>query len=170
MFESTDPHFKDALVWHVRRPNQVPHWKGLYRIFEKETWVVIIVLSIAVALLLWRMSCLSEETSYETLVKSLTHVWAVVLGVSLPEQPRASQTRLLYLIWVIYCLHINAVYLSFLTSFLINPEFEKQVRTVDELVRSKLDFGYHSGFDRYFDSTDKILSRRIHCAGVGDDF
>lgn len=168
MFESTDPHFKDPLVRHVRRPNQVPHCTGF---FEKETWVVIIVLSIAVALLLWRMSCLSEETSYETLVKSLTHVWAVVLGVSLPEQPRASQTRLLYLIWVIYCLHINAVYLSFLTSFLINPGFEKQVRTVDELVRSKLDFGCHSGFDRYFnDSTDTILSRRSHCAGVGDDF
>ncbi|KDR13726.1 hypothetical protein L798_12457 [Zootermopsis nevadensis] len=37
VLECTDPHLKDSLVWHVRRPNQVPQRKGLYRSFEKET-------------------------------------------------------------------------------------------------------------------------------------
>jgi hypothetical protein len=174
VFECTAPYLKDPLVWHVPRAKQVQHWKGLYRVFEKETWVVILVLSIAVALLLWRMGCLSKETSYATLTKSLSHVWAVMLGVSVPELPRAYKPRLLFVIWVIYCLHINAVYLSFLTGFLINPGFEHQVQTVDELVRSKFDYGYNSGFDRYFnDSTDqilvKILSHRKHCDGDGGD-
>jgi hypothetical protein len=174
VFDCTVTYLKDTLVWHVPRAKQVPHWKGLYGVFNKKTWVVILVLSIAVALLLWRMGCLSKETSYVTVVKCLSQVWAIMLGVSVPEMPRASNLRLLFLIWVIYCLHINAIYLSFLTSFLINPGFEHQVRTVEELVQSKLDYGYHSGFDKYFnDSTDKILvkilSRRKHCDRDGDD-
>jgi hypothetical protein len=174
VFECTATYLKDTLVWHVPRAKQVPHWEGLYRVFEKETWAVIFGLGIAVALLLWYMGFLSKETSYETLTKSLSHVWAVVLGVSVPKLPRAFKPRLLFLFWVIYCLHINAVYLSFLTSFIINPGFEHQVRTVDELVRSKLNYGYHSGFDKYFNDTSDqtlvtILSRRKHCDGDGSD-
>jgi hypothetical protein len=174
VFECTITYLKDRLVWHVPRAKQVAQWKGFYKVFEKETWLVILAVSIVVALLLWCMGCISKEMSYKTLAESMSHVWAVILGISVPEQPRATRPRLLFLFWVIYCLHMNAVYLSFLTSFLINPGFEHQVRTVEELVRSNLDYGYHSGFDKYFnDSTDqilvKILSRRKHCEGDGED-
>jgi hypothetical protein len=174
IFECTTPYLKDRLVWHVPRAKQVPNWKGLYRVFQMDTWMVIVVISITVALLLWRLSIISHETSYATLVTSLSHVWAVMLGVSAPGMPRASRPRLLFLIWVIYCLHIDALYLSFLTSFMINPGYEHQVRDVEELVQSKLDYGYHAGFDKYFkDSTDQILvtilSRRKHCDGDGEE-
>jgi hypothetical protein len=174
VFDCTITYLKDRLVWHVPRARQVAQWKAFYRMFGKETWEVIIVVAIVVALLLWLMGHIAKEASYSALAKSLSHVWAVILGISVPEQPRASRLRLLFLFWVIYCLHMNAVYLSFLTSFLINPGFERQVRNVQELVRSNLDYGYHAGFDRYFnDSTDqilvKILSRRKHCEGDGED-
>ncbi|PNF27931.1 hypothetical protein B7P43_G00893 [Cryptotermes secundus] len=174
VFECTITYLKDRLVWHVPRARQVAQWKGVYRVFEKETWMVIFVVSIMVALLLWRMGNICKETSYSALAKSLSHVWAINLGISVPKQPRAFRPRLLFLFWVIYCLHMNAVYLSFLTSFLINPGFERQVRTVEELVKSNLHYGYHSGFDKYFnDSTDeilvKILSRRKHCEGDGEE-
>lgn len=174
VFECTITYLKERLVWHVPRARQVAQWKGFYRVFEKETWMVILVVSIMVALLLWRMGRIYKETPYSAFSKSLSHVWAMILGISVPKQPRVSRPRLLFLFWVIYCLHMNAVYLSFLTSFLINPGLEHQVRNVEELVESNLDYGYHSIFDRYFnDSTDqilvRILSRRKHCDGDGED-
>jgi hypothetical protein len=165
---------KERLVWHVPRARQVAQWKGFYRVFEKDTWMVILVVDIMVAVLLWRMGRIYKETSYSALAKSLSHVWATTLGISVSKQPRASRPRLLFLFWVIYCLHMNAVYLSFLTSFLVNPGFERQVRTVEELVTSDLEYGFHSVFDKYFnDSTDqilvKILSRRKHCDGDAEE-
>lgn len=174
LFECTITYLKDRLVWYVPRARQVAQWKGFYRVFEKETWMVILTVNIMVALLLWRMGRIYKETSYSSLAKSLSHVWAMILGISVPEQPRASRPRLLFLFWIIYCLHMNAVYLSFLNSFLIKPGFERQIRTVEELVRSNLDYGFHSVFDKYFiDSTDKILvkilSRRKHCEGDGEE-
>jgi hypothetical protein len=173
LFECTRAYLKDRLVWHVPRAKQVAQWKGFYRVFDKGTWAVIIIVTITVALLLWHMGRTAKGTSYSALAKRLSHVWASSLGIAVPEQTHALRPRLLLMFWMIYCLHMNAVYLSFLTSFLINPGFERQVRSVDELVKSNLDYGYHAGFDKYFnDSSDeilmKILSRRKHCEGDGE--
>jgi hypothetical protein len=51
--------------------------------------------------------------------------------------------RVVFLAWVLYSLAINTVYQTFLTSFLVNPGFEKQISTEDEILSSGIKFGYH---------------------------
>lgn len=90
----------------------------------------------------------------------------------MPEMPRTTRLRVLFLLRLFYCLHINIVYLTFLTTFLIQPGFEHQIQNVEELVESDVEYGFHEGFDKYFnDSTDeilvKMLKNRKDCAANG---
>ncbi|PSN30225.1 Ionotropic receptor 568 [Blattella germanica] len=171
-FDCTIPHFRDGLVWHVPRPKQIPNWESIYRVFTINTWLLFLVICIAVAFLLWGLGKTEEDSYFITLDRSLSHMWATILSVSVPRLPLTPRLRFLFVIWVIYGLHIDLLYLSFLTTFLINPGYERQVQNVIELVHSKLKYGYHEGFDKYFDdTTDEILTtirkHRIHCEGDG---
>lgn len=81
----------------------------------------------------------------------------------MPDMPRTTRLRVLFLLWLFYRRHIDIVYLTFLTTFLIQPGFEYQIQNVEELVESDVEYGFHEGFDKYFnDSTDEILVKMIN--------
>lgn len=177
LFECTVPYFENYFVWHLPRAKEVAKWKSLFLVFEMPTWLAFVAVCLAVVLLLWRMARSSradpsETSTYANIGKCSSSVWASLLGVSVPEMPRTTRLRVLYLLWLFYCLHINIVYLSFLTTFLIQPGFEHQIQNVEELVESDVEYGFHEGFGKYFnDSTDeilvKMLNNRKDCAAVG---
>jgi len=48
--------------------------------------------------------------------------------------------------WVIYSLAVSTVFQTFVSSFLVDPGLEKQIRTVDDILRS----GFHYGTPRTF--------------------
>jgi hypothetical protein len=177
VFECTDTFFQSDLVWHLPRAEQIAKWKSLIRVFKPITWIAFLAACVTVTLLLWRMARSknadrSETPAYANFSKCFSNVWAVVLGVSVSEMPHTSRPRVLFLIWLFYCLHMNIVYLSFLTTFMIHPGFEHQIQNVEELVDSDMEYGYHMGYDKYFkDPTDavlmKILNHRKHCDSGG---
>lgn len=95
-----------------------------------------------------------------------------MLGVSVTEMPRTTWLRLVFLLWLFYRLHINTVYFTSLTTFLIWPGFEHQIQNVEELVESDVQYGFHEGYDKYFnDSIEeifmKMLNNRKDCAADG---
>ncbi|KAJ9575152.1 hypothetical protein L9F63_009354 [Diploptera punctata] len=172
VFDCTSPYLKDRLIWHVARPLQIPQWQGIYRVFKTYMWITILIICVVVTILMWLMGLSEKEVYFHKLDQSFSHMWASFLGVSVPCLPKSPKLRTLFFIWVIYCLHINILYLSFLTSFMINPGSEHQVSSVEELIHSTLQYGYHNGFDKYFnDPTDNlmvtILNHRKHCEGDG---
>jgi hypothetical protein len=177
VFECTVTYFESYLVWHLPRAKEVAKWKSLFLVFELNTWLAFVAACVAVVLLLWRMTRSnsvdpSEISTYANISKCFSSVWAAVLGVSVPEMPRTTRLRVLFLLWLFYCLHINIVYLTFLTTFLIHPGFEHQIQSVEELVESEVEYGFHEGYDKYFnDSTDqilvKMLNNRKDCAANG---
>ena len=168
VFECTVPYFENYFVWHLPRAKEVAKWKSLFLVFELTTWLAFVAVCVAVILLLWRMARTSradpsETSTYANISKCSSSVWAALLGVSVPEMPRKTRLRLLFLLWLFYCLHIDIVYLTFLTTFLIQPGFEHQIQTVEELVESDVEYGFHKGFDKYFnDSTDEILVKMLN--------
>jgi hypothetical protein len=168
IFECTVPYFEHCFVWHVPRAKEVAKWKSLFLVFDLTTWLAFVAVCVAVVLLLWRMASSSradpsENSTYANIGTCSSSVWAALLGVSVPQMPRTTRLRILFLLWLFYCLHINIVYLTFLTTFLIQPGFEHQIEKVEELVESDVEYGFHEGFDKYFnDSTDKILVKMLN--------
>lgn len=177
VFECTNSYIENYSFWNLPRSEEVAKWKGVFRVFKPTTWLAFGAVCFAVVLLLWRIArnnnaVSSHTSSYANFCKCFLNVWAVVLGVSASEMPRTSRLRSLFLIWLFYCLHMDTVYLSYLTTFMIHSGYEHQIQNVEELVDSDMEYGYNKGFDKYFnDLTDptmvKMLRHRKHCDGYG---
>jgi len=55
--------------------------------------------------------------------------------------PRGLRFRLLFFVFVLYCFAISTVFQTFLTSFLVDPGFESQLTSLDEILDSGIEFG-----------------------------
>jgi hypothetical protein len=70
-----------------------------------------------------------------------------------------------------YCLAMSTVFQAFFTSYLVDPGYQKQLTTLEEILESGIEFGYLPAFDRFYsDSSDwrhmELLSRREKCSNV----
>jgi hypothetical protein len=171
-FECTVPYFQSRLVWYVPRAKPIAKWRSVFLVFKPSMWLAFTAACMAVILLLWRVSRRStgrsETQSYSSFSKCVSNVWAAVLGVSVPQMPRTTVVRVLFLLWLFYSLHINIAYVSFLTTFMINPGSEHQIQNLEELANSGLKYGYHEGYDTHFNDTtdatsENILRHRTRC-------
>jgi uncharacterized protein YihD (DUF1040 family) len=167
VFECTVTYLETHFIWHIPRAKEIAKWKGLFLVFKLTTWLAFVAVCAAVVVLLWGMARSnradpSETSTYANIGKCFSSVWAALLGVSVPEMPRTNTLRVLFLLWLFYCLHINIVYLTFLATFLMQPGFEHQIQSAEELVESDVEYGFHKGFDKYFnDLTDEILVKML---------
>jgi hypothetical protein len=176
-FECTVPYFESRLVWYVPRAKQIAKWRSVFLVFKPSMWLAFIATCMSVILLLWRLSrrdtgC-PETQSYSSFSKCVSNVWAVVLGVSVP-QPRTTAVRVLFLLCLFYSLHINIAFVSFLTTFMINPGSEHQIQNLEELANSGVKYGYHEDYDTHFNDTadatsENILRHRKRCGSIGNN-
>jgi hypothetical protein len=65
------------------------------------------------------------------------------MAVSVPQHPTASSLRVYFLLYVCFCLAISTVFQAFFVSFLVEPNYEKQIETLDDLLHSDVVFGDH---------------------------
>jgi hypothetical protein len=103
---------------------------------------------------------------------AFTYVWTFILGVSVSSLPRTTPLRVFFSAWVCYSLAINTLFQAHLTTFLVDPGFEKLITNIEEIFTSGFKYGL---FSSYFyrncnDKTDpkavEILENRIDCDGV----
>jgi hypothetical protein len=86
--------------------------------------------------------------------------------------PRTTPVRLFFYSWICFSLAINTVFQAYLTTFLIDPGFEKSITSLKQLISSGIKYGYMSSiFDpRFNDSTDQdskqILENRVDCSNL----
>jgi hypothetical protein len=87
------------------------------------------------------------KLSYGNIIKCITYSWAVLLGVAVPEIPRNVPLRLLFTFWVSYCLAVNTVFQTFVTSYLVDPGMLKQIKSFDEIHETGMKYGFYPGLD-----------------------
>jgi hypothetical protein len=131
--------------WYVPCYIKYHRWSSIFRILSVELWIVLIISIVFAAILttlIGRYSCTSEWQSYKTLKSSFTHLWAVILGVSVSTMPRTPSLRSLFLAWVCFSLAFNTVFQEFLTTFIIDPGYKPPIRNMDEVFASGIKFAY----------------------------
>jgi hypothetical protein len=158
-------------VWYVPCPVKFPGWKSIFRIFSLSGWLSIILaatLAVVVTVFLARFA-VKEYESFRHFMNAILDVWALILGVSVSSLPRSTPLRLFFTAWVCYSLAINTVFQAYLTTFLVDPGFERSITSVEEVFTSGTKYGFSSiFFDHNFnDTTDpkavEILENRIDC-------
>lgn len=167
-----DPSFsyhETKYTWYVPCARPLPRLYSISRIFSASVWAVVFVVIFAVSVVIWCLANRSLETStYTSISNDLYNVWAIAMGVCVTEMPRTCRLRLIIFSWMCHCFAINAVFQTFLTSYLVDPGYDKQIRTLEELIDSGLKFGFRPEFDVYYQNSNyeihkELMSRKEHC-------
>jgi hypothetical protein len=160
--------------WYVPCPVKFPRWKSIFRVFSASLWLTLFLSTLLANFMIVFLAKFrnTEYKSFKRFVNAITDVWAVIIGISVSVMPRTTPVRLFFFSWICYSLAINTVFQAYLTTFLVDPGFEKSINTVEELVSSGIKYGFTPyPFDQLFNDetylySKKILDNRVHCSGV----
>ncbi|GFG39322.1 hypothetical protein Cfor_05827 [Coptotermes formosanus] len=165
IMDATKTYYRDDWLWWVPCAKKVPRWKSISMVFLPETWIILFLSIIsAVLVILGLVTCEpTEGRTYRNCVNCASSVWATVLGVSTPYMPRTTPIRIFLVSWIWYCLAINVIFQTLLTTFLIEPGLQHQMNSIEEILTSKVKYGYNEWFDIFVrDSADEISKTILH--------
>jgi hypothetical protein len=141
----TVPYIFDALKWYVPCSKPALRWNKLMDMFTPSVWYSMTVV-ILTSFVFWGTSnslarSVQESHCYRTVQYSAYNIWSAFMGVSVPQFPRTSKLRLLFLLYMCYCFAMNTVFQALFTSFLVSPGYVKQITSCEELEHSHLIHG-----------------------------
>jgi len=143
--DNTNSYITSRIRCYVPCSVKYPRWSSIFRIHSVELWLVVIISIVIAAIsttLVGRYFCTSEWQSYKTVKSSFTHIWSVILGVSVSTMPRTPSLRSLFFAWVCFFLAFSTVFQAFLTTFIIEPGNKPPIRNMDELLASGMKLAY----------------------------
>ena len=173
--DTTTSYIMRRLRWYVPCSFKYPRWSSIYRIFSAQLWVCLIlsmaVISSTISLIARYGRTYSKSPDYWSMTKSLTCVWAVILGVTAPALPHKASVQAVFLAWLFFSLAVNNIFQTFLTTFLTRSGYEPPIHNIDQMLASKIKHGYHPDLDYFYDITDDVDSHiiqenRILCPNV----
>lgn len=134
-------------AWYVPLAETYPRWASMSRVFSTTTWLIGF-LSILVASFVLRLTAaisrVEEPPKYQSVVQCLTYAWSALLGIGVGEMPRSLSLRSVFLSWIIYCLCVNTVFQMYVTSYLVDPGFQHQVDSFEELEESQYELLFNT--------------------------
>jgi hypothetical protein len=137
--DATHAYVYTSFKCFVPCPRPLPITEGVTRVFMPSVWLAMFLVLILTAVLLWVTAKITldtnsvEATFYKTLHQCFYTAWAVFLGISAPLIPTNYQLRVFFLIFVWYCFAMNTIFQAFFISYLIQPEYEKEIKTREDL-------------------------------------
>ncbi|KAJ4431189.1 hypothetical protein ANN_19786 [Periplaneta americana] len=174
--EPTIPYEFTEMKWVVPCPPQAPRLQKIMSVFSLPVWVLIISVIILTALV---FSCSNHASKYSsepcnklTPFRSFYDVWAIFMNVSVPKMPKTTNRRILFFIYVCYSFAMSIIFQAYFVTYLVEPGYEKNLETFDELLRSNLKYGYVDIMELTASTTDytehKLFpqSRRVDCSDV----
>jgi hypothetical protein len=151
--DPTVPYIHTAINWYVPCAGQLPRMGNILNVFDTFVWFAIIIISVLIALLFWTAANLSfysgikESKTYQLLYNDVYNVWSILLGQSVPKLPMTSQLRCTFFLFVCFCFAMNTVFQTLFISYLVEPGYEKQIESFDEMKDSGILFAKHSSID-----------------------
>jgi hypothetical protein len=156
-------------TWYVPCARPLSRFQRISKIFSLSLWVAVFVAIILVAVTIWCLASRSVEShTYTNISSDLYNAWAVAMGVCVTRMPRTYRVRLVLFAWICYCFSVSIIFQTFFTSYLVDPGFDVQIRTLEELLKSGLKFGFRSDFDIYYNQSNygvhqELIHRKEQC-------
>jgi hypothetical protein len=151
--DPTVPYIHTAMKWYVPCAGQLPRIGNILDVFDKFVWFATIIISLVTSLLFWAAANLSsysaikESNTYKLLRNNFYNVWSILLGQSVPKLPTTSQLRCTFFLFACFCFAMNTVFQTLFISYLVQPGYEKQIESFDEMKDSGILFVKHSSLD-----------------------
>jgi hypothetical protein len=151
--EPTVPYIYNSYKWYVPCAKPIRKVDNVINIFTFPAWLAVILVLALSSLSFWAIanspsiSLTKESTAYKSISRTFNYAWSVFVGVSVAQLPRTDRLRFLFILFVCYCFAVNTVFQAFFTSYLIEPRFDKQIGTIDELNASGITYLRHPSLD-----------------------
>lgn len=141
VMDAVFPHCQDRVIWIVKHAERRPHWKGPIVAFTSTVWMLVVLCYVLLLFLVYRKRSLSY---------SVTAMCSPTLPPVLPR----------FLIVIIMCASILAsLYKSFLISLLLDPGYENQIDSIQEILASRPIYAYRIGLTPFImDNNEEIIS------------
>lgn len=160
---SSKTYLYDQLYFFAPIAGEVPKWKNFIKIFKPSIWALIFV-SLAINSLVWYgISKLNnfcngtEEIYFSTYFLAS---WYTLLQGS-TQMPTPSSIRTLLIFWTMFSLIVYTSYQCQLISILTKPQYENQISSMEEILNSKMAFGFFPRVKSAFSDPNNELERRI---------
>jgi len=148
-FEATIPYIPFRFKTLVPCPKAIPGTENLLTTFSLSVWLTIGLVLLLTTAVFWcasngpYRSVRNETHTYQSLSTCFQNTWAVLVAVSVPQQPTTSSLRVFFFLYVCFCFAINTVFQAFFVSYLVEKKYEKKIETLDELLNSDVVYGYY---------------------------
>jgi hypothetical protein len=168
--DPTISYLEDNLIWYIPCGMPNARMERVAAIFTPSLWLAMCTVFLLIVVVTWglanftRFIQLNKSHACIGLSNSITVIWAVYLGVSVPKIPRNDGMRTMFLFVVWYSFAISCVFQTYFTSILVNPGMSKQIITLEELYQSDLVYHYNNRTDSFVKFTDPEYYSEIRLA------
>ncbi|KAF5275240.1 hypothetical protein FQR65_LT04274 [Abscondita terminalis] len=123
-------------IWIVPKPKKISPIESITLFFKKTVWVLILI-SIFITTTIWWLIVKQTQNKNEFFV-ILLQIWRATLFGSTNEVPSQWSLRFIFISYIIYCIHIQAVFNSKIVEILTVPHYEHGIRNLNDLSESNL--------------------------------
>lgn len=160
-FDTTVSHIDTTAVWFVPTALQIAQWKNLTVIFEVNVWLIIFFMFLINGLFWWLVGRNKEKSNeFKDLTLSIMCSFHILLQGSV-KNPKTGVLRILVIVWTFSCLLLFTAHQCQLTGILTSPIYEKQISNLEELVTSKLKFGFYPILLDLFSDKNNEIHRKV---------
>jgi hypothetical protein len=139
--DPTVPYIYSSVKWYV--PCAKPASRQILRLFAPSVWLAVGLVFILTCAVFWgssnaaSASTATESKHFRAFSSCFQNAWAISLGVAVPQRPITSRLRMFFLLSVWYSFFMSIVFQVSFTSFIVEPGYEKQIETFQDLIESR---------------------------------
>ncbi|KAF5306677.1 hypothetical protein FQR65_LT07232 [Abscondita terminalis] len=168
IFYSSNP------VWAVPKPKKIHPFTTITLIFKNTVWVLILLSIILTSLFLWLL--IKYESCKHDFLLILLEIWQITLFGSINKLPWQWTLRFVIISYILYCIHIQAVFASKIIELLTVPQYERGIQNVRELsesnlsiiVSDELKIMFFDQFNLKYDNVSNNINRLLYSTGNRD--
>ncbi|KAF5290691.1 hypothetical protein FQR65_LT01981 [Abscondita terminalis] len=131
---TTGIYYTEDFVWIVPLPKQIPAMETLRLIFKNDVWLWIGITFAAISVTWWLIyKYLQLSPEFNAI---LLRVLSITLFGSVHKYELSWVLRILFMVYVLYSIHVQTAFNSKLTEVLTMPQYEPKIKDVRELASS----------------------------------
>lgn len=151
---SSIPYYQDDQTWCVATAKPEELWRNIFNLFSTLVWSLIILVVCLMAIMLYFFIKLDKKT--ENFMWMLLASLSVTMGISTTYDPKNTNTRIIFFIFLFYGLLFSTAFNSFLVGVLTNPRQKEQISDLPQAVASNLEFNGGTVTLEHIDAVDEV--------------
>ncbi|KAK4878844.1 hypothetical protein RN001_011350 [Aquatica leii] len=120
----------------VPAPKRIPQMETLKLVFKQTVWIFILVSFILTSVMLWCINKYAFPSNQHSLGYYFLEVYSITIFGTTTSKRLLPFLQFIFISYVIYSIHIQAVFTGKLITLLTIPQFEHQIKSLQELSES----------------------------------